>query len=65
VGAPPVVQQRVIRQMLEDLRAGAYSADGLLKMKQESMQEQFGASRKVCKQARAIAIAEAKRQSIG
>jgi hypothetical protein len=64
VGAPAVVRQRVLRQMLDDLRSGRISAAKLQGMKQETMEKDYDASRKVCKEARDNALAEAERQKI-
>lgn len=65
VGAPPVVRQRVIRQMLDDVRSGRISLAKLKALKQDVMKLDYGASRKVCNQARKDAIAEAERQRLG
>jgi ribosomal protein L21 len=64
VGAPAVARQRVIRQMLDNLRSGKVSATSLKEMKQEIMEQDYGASRKVCKVARIDALAEAQRQGL-
>jgi hypothetical protein len=64
VGAPPVVRHRVIRQMLHDLQSGKLTADELRCMKQETMEQEYKASRKVCKEARIDALADAKVEAI-
>jgi hypothetical protein len=64
VGSPAVVRQRVARQMLENLRSGKVSPVSLKEMKQEIMEQDYGASRKVCKVARIDALAEAQRQGL-
>jgi hypothetical protein len=64
VGAPAVVRQRVFRQMLDDLRSGRISAAKLQGLKQETMQQDYGAVRKVCREARAEALAEAERSGL-
>jgi hypothetical protein len=64
VGAPAVVRQRVARQMLDNLRSGKISPASLKEMKQEIMEQDYGASRKVCKVARIDALAEAQRQGL-
>lgn len=58
VGAPPVVRERVARQMREAVQAKQLTPNQLRLMKEESMQEQFGATRRVCKEARKIVLTE-------
>jgi hypothetical protein len=58
VGAPAVVRERVARQMREALRAGGLSVAQFEKLKQEAMQQQFGAGRKACVAARKDILAE-------
>jgi hypothetical protein len=58
VGAPPVVRERVARQMRQALQSGQLSLNGLRGLKEEAMQEQFRASRRVCKEAKKVVLAE-------
>jgi hypothetical protein len=63
-GAPPRVRYRLITQMLEDIRSGKRTADELNAMKEETIAEVYGASRKACKAARIDALAEEKRRCL-
>lgn len=58
VGAPATVRERVARQMREAVRSKQLSPERLKKLKQEALEQQFGASRKVCVAARQIVLAE-------
>jgi hypothetical protein len=64
VGAPPVVRERIKRQMLHDLRSAKFSTAELKKIKQDALHAEYGASRKVCAEARIEALAEAERQGL-
>jgi hypothetical protein len=60
-GRPANARDRVLQKMLEELRAWRLTPAKLSKMKQETLAQDYGASRKVCEVARRMALSEAVR----
>jgi hypothetical protein len=63
-GRPAALRQRLIRQMVDDIRNGIISAAALKKLKEEALADRYRASRKACVPARTDALSEAERQNL-